>query len=260
MLGSQAILVKPLLLTRRGRFVQCSVWHFHFCWFWFLSSRHDVFECHVEGGSRWRFQRVGSKSSVVQGHHHRSGPWHNPCSVRVSHKSAQCRNVLEFPQSEPVKVEKLQQALVVMEDTGGVAVECLKAELEKKASQKPPLNIQVDECRKWSEKRLAELDRERESELSVLTDAKARLQRLEAEQTVPMDEAPLPADWKAQMEVLQAQVTAMPWGTFHHGTMASCEPVHGTTASSFGRGVQSWTIEQATTGFAVSGFATILGW
>ena len=112
------------------------------------------------------------------------------------------------------KVEKLQQALAVMEDTGGVAVECLKAELEKakKASQKPPLNVEVDECRKFiarSEKRLADLDRERESELSALTDAKTRLQRLEAEQTVPMEEAPLPADWKAQMEALQAQVTAI---------------------------------------------------
>ena len=105
------------------------------------------------------------------------------------------------------KVEKLQQALAVMEDTGGVAVECLKAELEKakKASQKPPLNVEVGECRKFiarSEKRVADLDRERESELSVLTDAKARLQRLEAEQTVPMA---LPADWKAQIEALQAQ-------------------------------------------------------
>ena len=63
------------------------------------------------------------------------------------------------------KVEKLQQALAVMEDTGGVAVECLKAELEKakKASQKPPLNVKVDECRKFiarSEKRLADAMRE----------------------------------------------------------------------------------------------------
>ena len=30
--------------------------------------------------------------------------------------------------------------------------------------------------------------------------------------------------------------------------------------SSFGRGVQSWTTEQATTGFAVSDFAAFLGW
>ena len=90
----------------------------------------------------------------------------------------------------------------------------LKSELEKakKASQKP-LSVEVDERRKFiarSEKRLADLDRERESEQSALTDAKVRLQRLEAEQTAPADE-PLPADWKAQMEALQAQVTAMRW-------------------------------------------------
>ena len=90
----------------------------------------------------------------------------------------------------------------------------MKSELEKakKASQKPPLSVEVDECRKFiarSEKCLADLDRERESEQSALTDAKVRLQRLEAEQTAPSDEAPVPADWKAQMEALQAQVTAM---------------------------------------------------
>ena len=65
-------------------------------------------------------------------------------------------------------------ALAVMEDTDGVAVECLKAELEKakKACQRPPLDVEVDECRKFivrSEKRIAELDRERESEQSALT-------------------------------------------------------------------------------------------
>ena len=93
-----------------------------------------------------------------------------------------------------------------MGDTDGVAVECLKAELEK---GRQPLDVEVDECRKFivrSEKDTAELDRERESEQSALTNAKARLQRLETEQTVPVVEAPAPADWKAQMEALQAQV------------------------------------------------------
>ena len=94
------------------------------------------------------------------------------------------------------KVEKLQQALVVMEDTGGVVVECLKAELEKakKASQKPPLNVKVDEGNSSPGPRSA-LPIWIES-ANRRTDAKARLQRLEAEQTVPMDEAPLLADWK----------------------------------------------------------------
>ena len=105
-------------------------------------------------------------------------------------------------------------ALAVMGDTDAVAVECLKAELEKakKACQRPPLDVEVDECRKFivrSEKRIAELDRERESEQSALTNAKARLHRLETEQSVPVEEAPAPADWKAQMEALQAQVNSL---------------------------------------------------
>ena len=53
------------------------------------------------------------------------------------------------------------------------------------------------------------VDRERESEQSALTNAKARLQRLETEQSVPVEEAPAPADWKAQMEALQAQVNSL---------------------------------------------------
>ena len=60
-----------------------------------------------------------------------------------------------------------------------------------------------------SEKRIAELDRERESEQSALTNAKARLQRLETEQSVPVEEAPALPDWKAQMEALQAQVYSL---------------------------------------------------
>ena len=115
--------------------------------------------------------------------------------VRVSHGQPSAARSSSSVRTAAVtarqKVEKLQQALAVMEDTGGMAVECLKEELEKakKASQKPPLNVEVDECRKFiarSEKRLADLDQECESELSALTDAKARLQRLEAEQTVPL--------------------------------------------------------------------------
>ena len=82
----------------------------------------------------------------------------------------------------------------------------------KEGLPKNLLDIEVHECRKFivrSEKRIAELDRERESEQSALTNAKARLQRLETEQSVPVEEAPAPADWKAQMEALQAQVNSL---------------------------------------------------
>ena len=124
-----------------------------------------------------------------------------------------------------------------MGDTDGVAVECLKAELEKakKACQRPPLDIEVDECRKFivrSEKRIAELDRERESEQSALTNAKARLQRLETEQSVPVEEAPAPADWKAQMEALQAQVNSLRELT-GPGSSQPCREASGGGARSF---------------------------
>ena len=111
-----------------------------------------------------------------------------------------------------------------------MVVECLKVELEKakKACQRPPFDVEVDKCWKFivrSEKCIAELDRERESEQSALTNAKARLQRQKTEQPAPAEEAP-PADWKAQMEALQAQVNSLReerdpavivrrWGTFH---------------------------------------------
>ena len=75
-----------------------------------------------------------------------------------------------------------------------------------------------------SEKCLADLDWECELEQSVLTNTKVRLQRLEAEQTAPADEAPLPADWKAQMEALQAQVTAM-WEERDQGPVAKRQAV-----------------------------------
>ena len=95
------------------------------------------------------------------------------------------------------KDEKFQKALLVMGGTEGVAVECLGAELEKakKAAQRPPLDIEVDACRKFiarSEMRIVELDRERELEQSALVENKARLHKLETEQTVLVEEAPLP--------------------------------------------------------------------
>ena len=109
------------------------------------------------------------------------------------------------PRVSPVPTgPRAPRALAVMGDTDGVAVECLKAELRKAKKD--------IECLKFivrSEKRIAELDRERESEQSALTNAKARPQRLETEQSVPVEEAPAPADWKAQMEALQAQVNSL---------------------------------------------------
>ena len=85
------------------------------------------------------------------------------------------------------KVQKLEQALLLMSDCPGLVTDVLKQELEKArtASKRPPIDVEVEQCRKFitrSEKRVAELDAERAAEFSALTEAKGRLERLEAEQ------------------------------------------------------------------------------
>ena len=78
-------------------------------------------------------------------------------------------------------------------DSQGLAVECLRSELEKAklASRRRPINVDVDECRKFiarSEKRIIDLDEERTQEMASLTQARERLQRLEAEQVSDSDD------------------------------------------------------------------------
>ena len=85
------------------------------------------------------------------------------------------------------KVQKLEQALLLMSDCPRVVTDVLKQELEKArtTSKRPPINVEVEQCRKFitrSEKRAAESDAERAAEFSPVTKAKGRLQRLETEQ------------------------------------------------------------------------------
>ena len=98
------------------------------------------------------------------------------------------------------QVQKLEQALLLMSDCPGVVTDVLKQELEKArtASKRPPIDVEVEQCRKFitrSEKRVAELDAERAAEFSALTEAKGRLQHMEAEQaaatSLPAPSAPL---------------------------------------------------------------------
>ena len=67
------------------------------------------------------------------------------------------------------KIATLEKALEVMGECQAPAVEALKAELERTrgAAKRPPINVEVDECRKFiqrSEKRIQELDAERAAE------------------------------------------------------------------------------------------------
>ena len=85
-----------------------------------------------------------------------------------------------------LNVVKLQQALA---RHGGHRRSCVKAELKKakKVCQRP-----TPRCRS---RRVPEIHRQVREAVSS---------RLETEQTIPVEEAPVPADWKAQMEALQA--------------------------------------------------------
>ena len=79
-----------------------------------------------------------------------------------------------------------------MGECKGLAVEALKAELERTgdSAKRPPINVEVDKCWKFiqrSEKRIQELDAERASEAVALKEAKDRLQRLEVEQAQQPD-------------------------------------------------------------------------
>ena len=79
---------------------------------------------------------------------------------------------------------KIQQTLAVMGDTDGVE--------GKEGLPETSLDIEVNECRKFivrSEKRIAKLE----------------VGAVHVEQSVPVEEAPIPADWKVQMEALQGQ-------------------------------------------------------
>ena len=117
-----------------------------------------------------------------------------------------------------IRVMKLEKALEVMGDSQGPAVECLRSELEKAklASRRRPINVEVDECRKFiarSGKRIDDLDEERTQEMVSLTQGRARLHRLEAEQVsdsvAPPPQTIPPSDWQTEMDVLKAKLAAM---------------------------------------------------
>ena len=84
------------------------------------------------------------------------------------------------------KARKLENALEVMSDVEGPALDALRAELKKvhSAAAVPPLDVQMEQCESFisrSQRRLAELDKQRATEEELLTEAKARLERLRLE-------------------------------------------------------------------------------
>ena len=112
------------------------------------------------------------------------------------------------------KVRKLEKALEVMADVEGPAVDALRAELKKvqSAAMVPALDVQMEQCESFisrSQRRLAELDKQREAEEELLTEARARLERLrlEAEQCRAASSATLNVD--SELTRLRAQVVEL---------------------------------------------------
>ena len=181
-------------------------------------------------GSRGTSLRGGSKFSEVTFLPRRSGQRvrqppsakprqvHAGQEVKSSRKPVPLVNPDSSREAARLKVVKLEKALEVMGDSEGAAVECMKLELEKarNAETRRPINVQVEECRKfiiWLEKCISELDAERESEVMALDEAKERLLRLEAEQAaVPSEDPaniPIPLVWQTQVDALKAQLASL---------------------------------------------------
>ena len=110
-------------------------------------------------------------------------------------------------------VVRLERALEAMGDVQGPAVEVLKTELTKakSASKQPPLDVEIDQCRKYisrGERRIKELDAQRAEECALLTEAQERLERLvHAQSRVPT--VVHPPDSGEQVTTLQQMVNML---------------------------------------------------
>ena len=111
------------------------------------------------------------------------------------------------------KVRKFEKALEVMSDVEGPAVDALRAELKKgqSAAAVPALDVQVEQCESFmsrSKRRLAELDKQRVADEELLTEARARLERLrlEAEQCRAASSTP---NADSELTRLRAQVVEL---------------------------------------------------
>ena len=76
------------------------------------------------------------------------------------------------------KARKLQRVLEVMSDAEGPAVDAIRAELKKaqSAAAVPAVDVQIEQCESFilrSQRRLAELDKQRRAEEELLTEARA---------------------------------------------------------------------------------------
>ena len=131
---------------------------------------------------------------VLQGPRPKSVQWPlardrlQPAPVGVSWRWRQPKSAQGEPPVRPrPRVNPDEKALEAMVDLQGPVVDVLKADLAKAraASKKPTVEAEIGECRKFirAERRIEELDTEREKERVSLVEAQERLERLVDEQS-----------------------------------------------------------------------------
>ena len=108
-------------------------------------------------------------------------------------------------------IVQLERALEAMGGMEGPAVQAIKMELEKArlASKKPPLNVEIEEARKFitrSVRRLKEMEEERRVEERLLSEAQENLKNMLAEQERGSSHPEPPQDVTSQVTDLQQMV------------------------------------------------------
>ena len=162
--------------------------------FWFLIyfciPRQPHISWCARDGSRWTSLPGGFRFSGEARPEGVNGRWRQSKSAKgapqVGPRSRINPNVAR--EMAHTKVSRLEKALEAMGDLQGPVVEVLKADLAKvrAASKKPSVEVEIDECRKFisrAERRIRELDTEREKEHVSLLEAPERLERLVDEQS-----------------------------------------------------------------------------
>ena len=146
-----------------------------------------------EGVGRWRQPRTTS------------GPQVGPKS-RINSDVAR-----EMAQT---KVCRFEKALEAMGDLQGPIVDALRTDLSKAraAAKKPSVDVEIDECRKFitrAERRIKELEAEREKEHNSLIEAEERLKRLMHEQSLCAPVHEVCPESGAQVTSLQQMVNLL---------------------------------------------------
>ena len=133
---------------------------------------------------RWPLRTPHAHQAVCQpGVHGNKGP---TVSARLATDPAQRVSLDTARAAAQEKARKLEKAPEVMSDVEGPAVDALRAELKEvqSAAAVPTLDVQIEQYESFisrSQRKLTELDKQRVAEEELLTETRARLERLRLE-------------------------------------------------------------------------------